>query len=258
MIAGAPQQGETSLAGRCALVTGASRGIGRAIALGLAASGAELILVSRNAARLAEVESAVTGYGVPAHVIVADLADPDVGTKVLSSVGRTKCSVDVLVNVAGLINRRDDLALPAVEWDAVFAVNSRACFLLCQALGGQMLARGGGSIINIASLAASQVTGSTAVYSASKAAVRQLTKVLAARWAPKVRVNSISPGYVATDLNEEWLAVPENVSYVLEHTPAKRLGMTQDVVNACLFLAAPASGFITGHDLVVDGGWSVG
>jgi NAD(P)-dependent dehydrogenase (short-subunit alcohol dehydrogenase family) len=244
------------LGGRKALVTGASRGIGRAIVLGLADAGADVIGMARTESALVELGSAVEGSGRRYLSIPADVTDVVALSEAVETGWQWQGGIDILVNAAGVIARTPTLEIEPEEWDRVFAVNVRATFFLTQAVVTRMLRNGGGSVVNVASLAAQTVTGASVSYAATKAAVAQMTRVLAVRFAPTVRVNAVGPGYVRTSLNEDWLEVEENRQYVLERTPLGRVGAPEDVVGAVAFLASPSADFITGQHLLVDGGWS--
>jgi NAD(P)-dependent dehydrogenase (short-subunit alcohol dehydrogenase family) len=244
------------LGGKKALVTGASRGIGRAIAVGLAGAGADVVGVARTESALVEVGSAVEGSGRRYLSLPADVTDVTALPQVVESAWRWQNGIDILVNAAGVISRTPVLEIGPEEWDTVFAVNVKATFFLTQAVVAKMLSKSGGSVVNVASLAAQTVTGAPVSYAATKAALVQMTKVLAVRFAPTVRVNAVGPGYVRTNLNENWLEVEENRQYVLDNTPLGRVGAPEDVVGAVAFLASPAAAFITGQHLLVDGGWS--
>lgn len=244
------------LAGSRALVTGASRGIGRAIALGLAQAGADVVGVARSEAALRELGSTIESTGGSFKSLPADLCDIDGLAGVAAEAWEWRNGIDVLVNTAGVIMRTPTLEITPAEWDDIFALNVKATFFLTQAVARRMLDDGGGSVVNIASLAAQVVTGASVSYAASKAAVVQMTKVLSVRFAPTVSVNAVGPGYVRTDLNAAWLDVEENRAYVFAHTPMGRVGTPEDVVGAVAFLASPAARFITGQHLLVDGGWS--
>lgn len=251
-----PVLARDALRGRTVLVSGASRGIGREIALTFARAGADVVGVARSAEALAEVGACAAAAGGAFLPIPADVADVATLPGVVDRARDWRGRLDGLVNAAGAIVRDEPLSCTAADWDRVFAVNTRAAFFLCQAAGRCMLQAQGGAIVNVASLAGQLSTGASVAYSASKAALVQLTKVLAARWAPTVRVNAVGPGYVRTALNEGWLADPAHLSYVTERTPLARLGTPADVADLVLFLMLPNSGYITGQHILLDGGWS--
>lgn len=247
---------ETDLGGRVALVSGASRGIGRAIAVGLAGAGADVAGLARTKEALDELGQEIRGMGPDFLAVVADLADVDAIPDAAAAAWSWKRRVDVLVNAAGVIVRSDPPNVTPEQWDTVFGTNVRGTFFLSQAVGERMRAAGGGSIVNVASIAGERVTRASVSYQASKAAVIQMTRALAVRWAPEVRVNAVGPGYIRTSLNAAWLEDEENLGYVLGHTPLGRVGRPEDVVGAVLFLASPAAAYVTGQHLRVDGGWT--
>lgn len=244
------------LTGRRALVSGASRGIGRAIAAGLAQAGADVAGLARNVDAMTEIAAEIERLDRRYVPIAGDVRDtatiPGLVQAALDALG----GIDVLVNAAGIIVREDPLATTAAAWDDTFATNVRGAFFLTQAVGERMLARGGGTVVNIASLAGEVVTGAPVSYQASKAALIQMTRALAVRWAPTVRVNAVGPGYVRTDLNREWFSKPENEQYVADRTPLGRPGVPAEVVGSVVFLASDAAAYVTGQHLRVDGGWS--
>lgn len=243
------------LAGSTAVVTGSSRGIGREIAITLARAGADVVAVARSEQDLADLGKEVTGMGRRFLAMPGDLERPEAPEEVASNVFRTFGTADVLVNAAGTIIRVDPPDVIASQFDRVFAVNVRAPLLLSQAFGVRMLEAGSGTIINVSSLAAEVVTRASVVYQASKAALVQMTRAMAVRWGPTLRVNAVGPGYVETDLNRDWLSSSENRAYALDHIALRRLGEPQDVANVVAFLASPLSSYITGQHIIVDGGW---
>jgi NAD(P)-dependent dehydrogenase (short-subunit alcohol dehydrogenase family) len=245
------------LAGRRALVTGASRGIGRAIAVGLAGAGCAVAGLARSADALEELGAEIEAAGGAFAPVAHDLAHVGGIATAAERAWAWRGGLDILVNAAGIIVRSDPLDVTPAEWDATFAVNVRGTFFLTQAVGRRMLAAGGGSIVTVTSLAGEIVTQASLSYQASKAALIQMTRALAVHWAPAVRVNAVAPGYVRTDLNAAWLEDEANRGYVLGNTPLGRVGAPADVVGAVKFLASPAAGFITGQNVRVDGGWSV-
>jgi NAD(P)-dependent dehydrogenase (short-subunit alcohol dehydrogenase family) len=247
---------EVDLSGSTALVTGASRGIGRAIALGLAQAGCDVIGLARGKQELEDLGGDVAAMGRRYLALPADLGAAEGLEAVAGQAWSWSGGVDLLVNVAGTIVRTDPPGVAPEDWDRTFAVNVRGPFFLTQAIGARMLASRGGSVVNLASVAGEHVTSASLSYQASKAALIQLTRGLAIRWAPTVRVNAVGPGYVRTDLNRAWLDQPANRDYVVSNTPLGRAGEPADVVGAVTFLASPAAGYITGQHLRIDGGWS--
>ncbi|MFB3738605.1 MAG: SDR family NAD(P)-dependent oxidoreductase [Candidatus Velamenicoccus archaeovorus] len=247
---------EIDLSGTTALVTGASRGIGRAVAVGLARAGADVVGMARSREALEGAAQEIRAAGREALMLPADLTRIEDHDELVDAAWSWHGAIDVLVNVAGMIIRVEPPDVTPEHFDAVFGTNVRSTFFLTQAVGARMLAGQGGAIVNVASLAAEVVTGAAATYQASKAAIVQLTRALAVRWAPRVRVNAVGPGYIRTSLNEAWLDVAENARSVTDRTPLGRVGVPEDVVGAVVFLASPAASFITGQHLLVDGGWS--
>lgn len=243
------------LAGRTVLVSGASRGIGRAIAIGLADEGANVVGLARTESALDELGAEITAKGVEFLSLPADLAD---ASSIDAVVQRAwdRLPVDVLVNAAGMMVRAAPLDIDEESWDQLFAINTKGAFFLSQAVARRMLEESGGSMVNIASVAGEVTTGASVPYSASKAALIHMTRVLAINWAPSIRVNAVGPAYIRTSLNQDWLAQPENERFVLDRTPLQRVGEPRDVVGSVVFLASDESAYITGHHLLVDGGWT--
>jgi gluconate 5-dehydrogenase len=244
------------LEGRRALVTGASRGIGRAVALGLAESGCDVVGAARSGDALAALGVEVEAIGRSFLPLELDLADVESLPAAAERAWAWRGGLDVLVNVAGVIVRSGPLEVTPADWDAVFDVNVRGTFFLTREVGARMLAAGEGSVVTVSSLAGEVVTRAAVSYQASKAALIQLTRALAVAWAPSVRVNAVAPGYVRTDLNTAWLDEQENRDYVVGRTPLGRVGEPRDVVGAVIFLASASAAYVTGQNLRVDGGWS--
>jgi len=244
------------LTGRVALVTGASRGIGAAVAKALASAGAEVALHA-SAELPAATEAAILRQGGQARGFVANLSDrgatDDLMSAVLGSYGR----LDILVNNAGICPRTPAADHPDEMWDEVIAVNLTSVFRLSRAVGRHMLERGsGGKIINVASLLSFQGGITVPSYAASKGGVGQLTKALANEWAAHgVNVNAIAPGYIRTDTTAPLEANDTRNRQILERIPAGRWGEPEDLGGAVVFLASRASDYVHGHLLVVDGGW---
>jgi 2-dehydro-3-deoxy-D-gluconate 5-dehydrogenase len=243
-----------SLDGRTALVTGAGSGIGRAIALGLAAAGADLLLLS-DRDNLAPVAEEATAAGAEVTTELLDLADRPARRAALERLLDAH-AVDVVVNNAGLIRRAPATEFPDADWYEVIEVNLHAAFELCRAAGRRMVARGSGRIINIGSLLSFQGGLVVPSYAASKHALVGLTRALANEWAAHgVNVNAIAPGYVVTATTTALREDPERSRDILARIPAGRWADPEDVAGAAVFLASPAASYIHGHVLAVDGGW---
>jgi 2-deoxy-D-gluconate 3-dehydrogenase len=243
------------LAGKNALVTGSSRGLGAAIALALAEAGANVALHgSKNVP--APVLDAVQATGVRSLALTADLRDPELCAGLVEETVAGLGGIDILVNNAGMIRRSPAAEFPLDDWNQVLQANLTSVFQLSQAAGRQMLRQGAGKIINIASLLSFQGGINVLSYAAAKGGVAQLTKAFANEWAGKgVQVNAIAPGYMATDNTQALRDDPNRSRQILERIPAGRWGTPDDIAGAAVFLASPASNYINGHILVVDGGW---
>ncbi len=245
-----------SLDGQRALVTGASRGIGQALALALARAGADVVCASTRRAGTDATAAAIRDAGRQAWQLEADLshrgAAADLAERAEAEAGR----LDILVNNAGTIRRHAATDFPLDAWDSVLRTNLDATFVLCQAVGRGMIARGAGKIINVASLLAFQGGVTVPAYTASKHAVAGLTKALANEWAGRgVQVNALAPGYIRTDNTQALQDDPARQRQILERIPAGRWGEADDLAGAAVFLASRASDYVSGHVLVVDGGW---
>ncbi|ANE48349.1 3-ketoacyl-ACP reductase [Paenibacillus swuensis] len=243
------------LTGRIAIVTGAGRGLGRAIAVGLAQAGADVALVTNNTPADA-VKQEIEALGRQALTIQCDMSDrealPEVIGKTLEAFGR----IDILVNNAGIIRRTPAAEHAYEDWQEVLDVNLNSVFVLCQLAGKQMLEQGSGKIINIASMLSYQGGVFVPGYTASKHAIAGLTKSLANEWASKgVNVNGIAPGYMTTDNTEALRDDPVRSKQILDRIPAGRWGTGEDIAGSAVFLASSASDYVNGHILCVDGGW---
>jgi 2-deoxy-D-gluconate 3-dehydrogenase len=243
------------LSGKVALVTGASRGLGAGMALALAGAGADVALHASERPAAA-TESAVSATGVRARTFVANLADASAAKTLVPEVVAAFGRLDILVNNAGMTRRKPAAVYPDDWWDEVIAVNLSSVFRLSRAAGAHMLERGGGKIINIASLLSFQGGITVPAYAAAKGGVAQVTKALANEWASKgINVNAIAPGYMDTDNTQALKEDPVRSRQILERIPAGRWGRPDDLAGAVVFLAARASDYVNGHVLVVDGGW---
>ena len=249
-----------SLHGKVALVTGASGGIGRALAVALGGAGAAVGVHGRDEADLEETRKQVETAGGRVAVLKADVADVAACRRLVHDAVRQLGRLDVLVNCAG-INFRNPLAdATEEEFEKIFAVNLRGLFFLCQAARPVMKAQGGGKIVNIGSLTTSWGLGGVGVYGMTKSAVGHLTRTLAVEWAAdNIQVNCLAPGFIVTPLTEKALwGDPHRRKWILDRTPARRPGKPEDLVGTLLLLSSPASDFLTGQIITVDGGFLAG
>ncbi|MFW5829165.1 MAG: SDR family oxidoreductase [Planctomycetota bacterium] len=245
------------LDGQTALVTGCSRGIGRAMAEGLAAAGADIIGLSASLPDDGgEAGTAVRACGRQFTAYRCDFADPDAAAACADHIREVHPRIDILVNNAGSIRRAPAAEHPDADWQAIIDINLTSQFRLTRAIGAGMLARGSGSIIFTASLLSFQGGITVPGYAASKGAIAQLTKALANEWAGRgVKVNAIAPGYIATDNTAALRADPDRSRQILERIPAGRWGQPEDFIGPTVFLASRASDYCHGSILLVDGGW---
>ena len=245
-----------SLDGKVALVTGASRGIGRGIAVGLASAGANLALVARSESKLIEAQQEIRSIGAQVEIFPCDLSQTDDIPALVGEVIGAFEQIDILVNNAGTTHRDDAVDFPEDRWDHVMKVNLKSVWLLAQEIGRGMVERRSGKIINIASLLSFSGGIRATAYAASKGGVGQLTKALANEWASKgVNVNAIAPGYIQTDMASALLNDPTRAPQLMDRLPAGRFGTPDELAGAAIFLASEAASYIHGHILSVDGGW---
>ena len=243
------------LDGRVAIVTGASRGLGQALAEALARAGADVAGVATS--DLAATRLRVEAAGRRFVALPADLRSIAVLPRIVDDTVRELGRVDILVNNAGLIRRQDAIDFTEQDWDDVMNVNLKTVFFLSQAFARQcFLQGGGGRIINIASMLSFQGGIRVPSYTASKSGVMGLTRLLANEWAARgINVNAIAPGYMATDNTAALRADEKRSAEILARIPAGRWGAPEDLAGAVVFLASPASAYVHGHTLAVDGGW---
>lgn len=244
--------------GRVAVVTGASSGLGCAIAEALAAVGAAVVLVARDRGRLDAVAAGIGSRGGRGAIVAADLSDRDAVARCAEEARQPFGEPDILVNAAG-INRRPPLdQLAIADWDRTLAVNLTAPFLLAQALVPAMLARGWGRVINVTSMQAERAFGRSGAYGVSKAGLAQLSRAQAEAWSARgVNCNSLAPGFFVTPMTAAARAEPGRTEALAARSFIGRNGVPADIRGAALFLASRASDFVTGQTLRVDGGLSV-
>ncbi|MED5525173.1 MAG: 2-dehydro-3-deoxy-D-gluconate 5-dehydrogenase KduD [Pseudomonadota bacterium] len=244
-----------SLTGKRALVTGASRGLGQAMALGLAENGAEVICASSREGGCDDTVAKIRALGGKAVALAADLGDSD-AVRALADKALAGGRIDVLVNNGGCIYREDALDHPLAEFQKVMQVNLESAFLLSQLLGREMVAKGSGKIINIASMLSYSGGIRVPAYTASKHAIAGITKALANEWGRfGVQVNAIAPGYFRTDNTQALQDDAARSQEIENRIPAGRWGEPEDLKGAVVFLASGASDYINGQVLAVDGGW---
>jgi gluconate 5-dehydrogenase len=243
------------LTGRIALVTGASRGIGLALARGLAEAGAEVVLNARGPAALEEARARLAGEGRRAHAVDFDVSD---AAAVEAGVARIEAEIGpiaILVNNAGVQHRAPLADFPHAEWDRLLRTNLTSVFYVGQAVAKRMIPRGRGRIINIGSIQGELARPTIAPYTATKGAVKMLTKAMATEWARHgLQVNAIAPGYFKTELNVALHTDAAFTAWLESRTPSGRWGSVEELAGAAVFLASDAASFVNGHVLIVDGG----
>lgn len=246
------------LRGRTVLVTGASRGIGKAIALACAASGADVVFGVRNPAHVRDLVRECERMGRRSMAVPIDLLDLGQARISIAEAHSAMGRIDVLVNNVGIGPENLAVDVNEADFDLTLDVNVKGTFFVSQAVAKLMMQQGGGRIINISSQAGSVVLKGESIYCMSKAAINHLTRCLAHEWAAyQITVNSVAPTFIYTDGTEPALSNPEFHAQVLRHIPLGRIGKTSDVAGAVVFLASPAAALVTGANLLVDGGWSV-
>ncbi len=247
------------LKGKAALVTGASKGLGEAMALGLSKAGAKVAICARNQEDLRRVQKRIEEKGGEALIARADVLQTQSIREMVSRVLDHFGQIDILVNNAGIILRKPLLDWSEEEWDRVLDTNLKGYFLVSQAVGPQMISRRKGKVINMASIFGTVALTNQVGYACSKGGVIQMTKVMALEWAPyHINVNAIAPAYFESDrLVAALKKDPERNRFIVERTPMKRLGRPEELEGITIFLASQASDFITGQTIFIDGGWTI-
>ncbi len=245
-----------SLEGKVAVVTGGTSGIGRALSLGLADAGADVIATARRQQQVDDTAAEIEKRGRKSLRVASDVGDRVTLEKLQAAVLEKFGRVDILVNCAGIIKRTPTLDLPEEDWTNIINTNLTGTLRACQVFGRAMLERGYGRIVNIASLNSFVALSEVAAYAASKAGVASLTRSLAVEWSKKgVTVNAVAPGVFRTDLNAQLLDSTPRGKELLMRTPMGRFGKTEELVGAVVYLASDSASFVTGQILVVDGGF---
>ncbi|MPW05422.1 glucose 1-dehydrogenase [Paraburkholderia sp. CNPSo 3155] len=243
------------LSGRRALVTGSSTGIGYALAQGLAGAGAEVVLNGRNEVRLAEAVSRLRDAGGNVHGRCFDVTSPEAVETAVAQIESEIGAIDILVNNAGMQRRAPLEQFSHAQWEQLMKTNVDSVFLVGQAVARHMIARRRGKIINICSVQSELGRPNIAAYTASKGAVKMLTKGMAIDWGQYgIQVNGLGPGYIKTELTDALVNDEAFSNWLVNRTPSRRWGDVQDLVGAAIFLASGASDFVNGHVLYVDGG----
>lgn len=242
------------LQGTVAVVTGATRGIGRDVAIAMALAGARVVVTGRTQRDIDDVVGSIGADALGAMLDVADVTQID---EVMNDIRDRAGSIDILVNNAGLGGNHRAEDITEADWDSMMDVNLKGLFFCCRAAGRIMLEQGRGRIINMSSQAGVVGIRNHAVYSATKGGVNMLTKVLALEWSSRgVNVNAVAPTFVRTPGTAARLDDPDTAADIVARIPIGRVGSTTDVAGAVIYLASPAASLVTGHTLLVDGGWT--
>jgi len=241
------------LAGQVAIVTGASQGLGRAVAIALGMNGAKVVCLARNAEKLTDTVAEITSHGGVAQAVSCDVTDRAAAAAAIEAVATEHGRIDILVNNAGITRDKLMRGMSDEEWDDVIATNLTSCFICCRAVANTMRRQKYGRIINMASISGVIGNAGQANYSASKAGMIGLTRTLSKELANRaVTVNAVAPGFIESEMTAKLGEVV--MEEVRKRIPANRVGTPEDVAATVLFLASPAAGYITGQTLVVDGG----
>jgi gluconate 5-dehydrogenase len=244
-----------NLTGRTALVTGSSRGLGRAMAEGLAEAGAAILLNGGNAGRLAETASAMRATGAVVHESLFDVTDEAAVTAAFAALDEAGIAVDILVNNAGIQFRKKMVELDTADWRRVIETNLTSAFVVGREAARRMIPRGYGKIVNIGSLTSDVARATVAPYTVAKGGIKMLTRAMTAEWAEHgIQANAIGPGYMLTDMNQALVDDTAFNAWVIGRTPARRWGKPGELIGTVVFLASAASDYVNGQIIYVDGG----
>jgi NAD(P)-dependent dehydrogenase (short-subunit alcohol dehydrogenase family) len=247
-----------SLNNKTAVITGAGRGIGRALSIGLAEAGADVVLLSRTKADLEETAASIRSLGRNAYIVPTDVTSRAEIQEAVKYIEKQGLTIDILINNAGMNIRSNAFEVTDEEWKTIMDTNLKSAFMMSQEIGNHMKENRKGKIINIASVAGHVALRTGVVYAATKAAMIQMTKVLAFEWGTyNINVNSIGPWYFKTPLTKELLKNQEYVDDILAVTPLKRIGELEELVGPAVFLSSDAGNYVTGQTLFVDGGMTI-
>jgi gluconate 5-dehydrogenase len=243
------------LAGRTALVTGSSRGLGRAMAEGLAEAGAAVVLNGSDAGRLAEGAAAMRDAGATVYEARFDVTDEAGVVAAFAALDEQGVAVDILVNNAGIQFRKPMVELETADWRRVMETNVTSAFVIGREAARRMIPRGHGKIVNIGSLMSSVARATVAPYTVAKGGIKMLTQAMTAEWAMHgIQANAIGPGYMLTDMNQALVDDPAFNAWVIGRTPSRRWGKPEELIGAVVFLASAASNYVNGQTIYVDGG----
>ena len=244
-----------NLKGKTALITGSSRGLGRAIAEGLAQAGARIIVNGTQADRTQSAQKELQTQGYDVEALAFDVTNEQAVTQAFTDLDARHIAVDILVNNAGIQLRKPMVELTTPEWNKVIDTNLTSCFVIGREAAKRMIVRGHGKVINIASLTSELARATVAPYTVAKGGIKMLTKAMAAEWAVHgLQANAIGPGYMITEMNQALIDNPTFDAWVKGRTPAKRWGKPEELVGAAIFLASEASNYVNGQVIYVDGG----
>lgn len=243
------------LTGRTALITGSSRGLGRAMAEGLAKAGAKVLINGTDPARVATAVEEFRAAGHQADAVAFNVTSEAEVVRAFEELDAAGTAVDILVNNAGIQFRKPMVELETADWQRVLDTNLTSAFVIGREAAKRMIGRGYGKIINIGSLTSALARATVAPYTVSKGGIKLLTQAMAAEWAASgIQANAIGPGYMITDMNQALIDNPDFDAWVKSRTPAKRWGKPEELIGAAVFLASPASNYVNGQIIYVDGG----